>query len=171
VDLRRAVLVAALGVLACDSTSRQSALSPSDDGGPSDASDATAPDVADQSLDAAVKADVPPHPARCCQILFPPSAGDGVDPWTAAKQDAGLAAASCLDRADAGHATEPCWDSNPAGLYARWTCGSNATSSDPGAPWCSNDGLSCAVGDPCFLQDIGCPGTVIDCEYPWYPTP
>ena len=54
-----------------------------------------------------------------------------------------------------------CDDRNPW-LAARWTCGTAAA-------WCTDNGRSCAVGDPCtLLQDSSCAGVVQECAYPWY---
>jgi len=47
-------------------------------------------------------------------------------------------------------------------LAARWTCGTAAA-------MCTDNGRSCAVGDPCTLaQDSACVGVVQECSYPWY---
>jgi len=55
--------------------------------------------------------------------------------------------------------SEPCLKQNSHGTYGRWTCGAGA---EPQV--CSNNGLSCGVGDPCTLVDVGCPGVVQTCE-------
>jgi len=62
---------------------------------------------------------------------------------------------------------EACLPQNSHGSYGRWTCG-------PGGepPTCSNNGLSCGLGDPCTLVDVGCPGIVQTCELsPYTPPP
>jgi hypothetical protein len=62
--------------------------------------------------------------------------------------------------------SEPCWDSDPAGNYARWKCADGT--------WCANNGLSCNVGDPCTfvdIQDRNKFATVVPCVYPGYPEP
>ena len=47
-------------------------------------------------------------------------------------------------------------------LAARWTCGAAAA-------MCTDNGRSCAVGDPCTLaQDSSCVGVVQECSYPLY---
>jgi len=47
-------------------------------------------------------------------------------------------------------------------MAARWTCGTAAA-------MCTDNGRSCAVGDPCALaQDSSCVGVVQECSYPWY---
>ncbi len=88
------------------------------------------------ALDEGGAGDAAAPPARCC---------------VSTQADAATLAASI--------AIEPCWDSNPAGNYARWTCASGA---------CSANGTSCAVGAACTLVDIGVPGVVQECAYPWH---
>jgi predicted small lipoprotein YifL len=81
---------------------------------------------------------------------------------------AGPAGASCGELQDATLGiTEPCLTANSAGTYGRWTCGAGAE-----APVCGNNGLSCGVGDPCTLVDVGCPGVVQTCNFkPYTPPP
>jgi hypothetical protein len=95
-------------------------------------------------------------PARCCAIWTTYAHPEIPQMCARMAPDAG---------ADTRATTEPCWDSNAAGNYARWTCGG----ADGGGQWCSANGESCNVGDNCYLPDIGCPGTVQDCAYRWYP--
>jgi hypothetical protein len=64
-------------------------------------------------------------------------------------------------RALSSPTTINCDDRNPW-LAARWTCGTAAA-------MCTDNGRSCAVGDPCTLaQDSSCVGVVQECSYPWY---
>jgi hypothetical protein len=86
-------------------------------------------------------------PARCCRLLD-------------ADADAGDNCA-VLSRSGTG-VTEPCLDDNLVSSYGVWTCGADA------GLQCTNNGLSCAVGDPCTLLDEGCQGVVQDCFFPWY---
>jgi hypothetical protein len=77
-------------------------------------------------------------------------------------------AAGCGGSGDASLGfIEPCLTVNSGGTYGRWTCGAGG---EP--PVCGNNGLSCAVGDPCTLVDIGCPGVVQLCDFkPYTPPP
>ncbi len=96
----------------------------------------------------------------------PPSATDAAASETGASDAGNVAApAHCCAAlaADAGcpvsnPVVEPCWSTNPAGGFGRWTCSTGS---------CSDNGRSCAVGDTCSLPDIGCPGIVQQCSYPW----
>jgi hypothetical protein len=82
--------------------------------------------------------------------------------------DAATASASCGELQDATLGiTEPCLTENSKGTYGRWTCGAGAE-----APVCGQNGLSCGVGDPCTLVDVGCPGIVQTCDFkPYVPPP
>lgn len=76
--------------------------------------------------------------------------------------------ASCNEVQDATLGiSEPCLIENSSGTYGRWTCGAGAE-----APVCGQNGLSCGVGDPCKLVDVGCPGIVQTCDFrPYTPPP
>ncbi len=75
--------------------------------------------------------------------------------------------ASCGALADATLGViEPCLSENTKGTYGRWTCGAGAE-----APVCGQNGLSCGVGDPCTLVDVGCPGIVQTCDFKPYTPP
>jgi hypothetical protein len=54
---------------------------------------------------------------------------------------------------------EACLPQNSHGTYGRWTCGAG-----PEPPVCGDDGLSCGVGEPCTLVDVGCRGIVQTCQ-------
>jgi hypothetical protein len=143
--------LAALALFACNGSptgANQFAQTGAGDGG--DAGDA-APDVVEAPT-------VVTHspPARCCSL------------WTTSSHPnipAQCALMAPDADADTVSTTEPCWNANDGGVYARWTCG-GARGQDK---LCSNNGESCNAGDTCYLPDIGCPGTVTDCHYPWYP--
>jgi hypothetical protein len=58
--------------------------------------------------------------------------------------------------------------SNAGGTYGRWTCGPGA---DAAQNQCDDNGLSCSVGEPCTLVDVGCPGVVEACAFTPYTPP
>jgi hypothetical protein len=85
---------------------------------------------------------------RCCVLAVPDaSASDSCS--TLVRRGFGVSE-PCLPARDGG-----------GGMYGQWTCGA-ATSPTQ----CTDDGLSCALGDPCTLSDIGCPGVVGVCGVP-----
>jgi hypothetical protein len=109
------------------------------------------------SKDAASQADAPAldagPKAHCCAL--PTDGGANLSSQCSlAAHGEGMADAAATGL------IEPCWNSGPAGTYGRWTCGSNL---DAGLA-CADNGLSCAVGATCFLEDLGCPGVVQPCE-------
>jgi hypothetical protein len=74
---------------------------------------------------------------------------------------------AALDMDAAPGLVEACLPQNSHGAYGRWTCGTGA---EP--PVCGNNGLSCGLGDPCTLVDVGCPGVVQSCDFkPYTPPP
>jgi hypothetical protein len=64
--------------------------------------------------------------------------------------------------------SEPCLGGNSGGTYGLWTCGAEA---DASQIQCSDNGLSCSVGDPCTLVDVGCSGVVQACVFTPYTPP
>jgi hypothetical protein len=96
--------------------------------------------------------------ARCCFLQVADAGGND-----AAATDS----CSILARNGLG-VTESCLSSNEGGTYGLWTCGANA---DASQLQCSDNGLSCGIGDPCMLVDIGCAGVVQACGLPPYTPP
>jgi hypothetical protein len=89
---------------------------------------------------------------HCCSLQL----GDGSSP---------LCGALNMDAAPG--LVEACLSANSHGTYGRWTCGTGA---EP--PVCSDNGLSCGLGEPCTLVDVGCPGIVQTCNFkPYTPPP
>jgi hypothetical protein len=80
--------------------------------------------------------------------------------------DASIPLCQALSMDAAPGLAEACLPQNTHGFYGRWTCG---VGGDP--PVCSNNGLSCAVGDPCTLLDVACPGVVQLCDFKPYTPP
>jgi hypothetical protein len=80
--------------------------------------------------------------------------------------DASTALCQALNVDAAPGLVEGCLPQNTHGFYGRWTCG---VGGDP--PVCSNNGLNCAVGDPCTLVDVACPGVVQPCDFKPYTPP
>jgi hypothetical protein len=65
--------------------------------------------------------------------------------------------------------SEPCLSGNSGGTYGLWTCGAEA---DASQIQCRDNGLSCSLGDPCTLVDVGCSGVVQACVFtPYTPPP
>jgi hypothetical protein len=97
--------------------------------------------------------------ARCCVSQIADAGGGD-----AAATDS----CSILGRNGLG-VSEPCLSSNGGGTYGLWTCGADAGASQL---QCGDNGLSCSVGDPCTLVDVGCPGIVQPCAFtPYTPPP
>jgi hypothetical protein len=108
--------------------------------------------VSDAGSDASDGATAEMAMARCCALQV---------------ADAG-AAGSCLVLASNGlGVAEPCLGGNSGGTYGLWTCGTESPQMQ-----CGDNGLSCNVGDPCTLVDVGCPGVVQACTFtPYTPPP
>jgi hypothetical protein len=99
--------------------------------------------------------------ARCCALPLA-DAGFGDAAATLGAAD------SCSLLAGNGFGVvEPCLNGNSGGTYGLWTCGTASPQMR-----CGDNGLSCSVGDPCTLVDIGCPGVVQACTFtPYAPPP
>ncbi|HLK92520.1 MAG TPA: hypothetical protein VKZ18_21670 [Polyangia bacterium] len=84
---------------------------------------------------------------RCC-VLAVPDASASDNCATLARHFLGV--------------SEPCLPARDGGgsMYGQWTCGAAAT-----AAQCTDDGLSCALGDPCTMPDVGCQGVVAACGF------
>lgn len=86
-------------------------------------------------------------PARCCVLQVPDGSSAG-NCTTLASTTLGV--------------SEPCLQSQDGGgQYGLWTCGADAAQTQ-----CTDDGLSCDLGAPCTLQDVGCGGIVQACNAP-----
>jgi hypothetical protein len=102
--------------------------------------------------------------ARCCGFAMA-DAG--------AMRDAGDAAislptdnCSVLARRSLG-VVEPCLSGDAGAGFGAWTCGTDSPQTI-----CTDNGLSCDLGDPCTLLDVGCPGVVQACTFtPYTPPP
>jgi hypothetical protein len=97
---------------------------------------------------------------RCCALqVADAAAGDAA---TTGAADS----CSVLARHGIG-VVEPCLSSNSGGTYGLWTCGAASPQMQ-----CGDNGLTCSLGDPCTLVDVGCPGVVQDCTVtPYTPPP
>lgn len=97
---------------------------------------------------------------RCCALqVADAAAGDAA---TSGAADS----CSVLARNGIG-VVEPCLNGNSGGTYGLWTCGTSSPQMQ-----CRDSGLTCSIGDPCTLVDIGCPGVVQDCAFtPSTPAP
>jgi hypothetical protein len=96
-----------------------------------------------QGLSDGATAEVPA--GRCCVLAVPDaSATDNCS--TLARHFLGVSE-PCLPARDGG-----------AGRYGQWTCGAATQEVQ-----CTDEGLSCALGDPCTMPDIGCQGLVAAC--------
>jgi hypothetical protein len=102
--------------------------------------------------------------ARCCALVVADAGGVG---------DAGDAAiseptdnCSVLARHTLG-VIEPCLSGDSGAGFGAWTCGTGSPQT-----LCGDNGLSCSLGDPCTLLDVGCPGVVQACTFtPYTPPP
>ncbi len=107
--------------------------------------------------DASDGASAPNSMGRCCAlaVVFPDAGG---------MRDAGDAAipqptdnCSVLARHTLG-VVEPCSGADSGAGFGSWTCGTTSPQLQ-----CADNGLSCHLGDPCTLLDVGCPGVVQAC--------
>ncbi len=117
-------------------------------------------------VDASDGSSAPNSMARCCALAVAlPDAGgmrDGGDAAISEPTDN----CSVLARRTLG-AVEPCLLGDGGAGFGAWTCGTASPQS-----WCANNGLSCNLGDPCTLLDVGCPGVVQACTFtPYTPPP
>ena len=107
----------------------------------------------DASDGASDGASAPNSMARCCAL-------------SVASADAGDASASgvpdnclVLARHTLG-VVEPCLGADSGAGFGSWTCGTDSPQLQ-----CADNGLSCNLGDPCTLLDVGCPGIVQACTF------
>lgn len=101
--------------------------------------------VLDGAADVSDAAPPATTPARCCVLQVPDGSSAG-NCTTLARNTLGV--------------SEPCLQSHDGGgQYGLWTCGG----ADAAQTQCSDDGLSCQLGAPCTLQDVGCSGVVQVC--------
>jgi hypothetical protein len=115
-------------------------------------------------VDASDGSSAPNTMARCCALMVADAGGLG---------DAGDAATSkptdnCSVLTSNGFGViEPCLTGNSGGTYGSWTCGRESPETQ-----CGDNGLSCNLGDPCTLRDVGCAGVVQACTFtPYTPPP
>ena len=104
-------------------------------------------------VDASDGSRAPNSMARCCAMAG--TSADAGDASAAGTTDN----CSVLARHTLG-VIEPCWSRDSGAGFGAWTCGT-----DSPQPQCANNGLSCNVGDPCTLLDVGCPGVVQACTF------
>lgn len=146
---RRGAAVAPLLVLAlaagCGSGGVQASVKLVLDGDSDSASDGPT-DAA--HIDAAPDVSIAGH---CCALEL----GDGSSPLCGA-----------LDMDAAPGLIEACLTQNSHGTYGRWTCAAGA---EPQV--CSDNGLSCGLGEACTLVDVGCRGVVEKCDFRPYTPP
>jgi len=91
--------------------------------------------------------------ARCCTMVV-----GGVDAGDASASGVSDNC-SVLARHTLG-VVEPCLSRDSAAGYGSWTCGAESPQVR-----CADNGLSCNVGDPCTLLDVGCTGVVQACTF------
>jgi hypothetical protein len=120
----------------------------------------------DGAIDASDASDGPAVPnsmGRCCALAVA---------TVHASADAGDASVplptdncSVLARNTLG-VVEPCLSGDSGEGFGSWTCGTESPQL-----LCGNNGLSCNLGDPCTLLDVGCPGVVQACTFTPYTRP
>src|SRR6185437_13842924 len=91
---------------------------------------------------------------RCCAMALP--IVDGQRTGDAADAVISLPTDNCsvLARHTLG-VVEPCLTADGGAGFGAWTCGTTSPQMQ-----CADNGLSCDLGDPCTLLDVGCPGVV-----------
>ena len=106
---------------------------------------------------------VPNAMGRCCAMAVPiVDAGRTGDAAMSLPTDN----CSVLARHSLG-VVEPCSSADGGAGFGAWTCGTGSP-----AARCADNGLSCNLGDPCTLLDVGCPGVVQACTFaPYTPPP
>ena len=104
-------------------------------------------------VDASDGATVPSSTARCCAMAV--AAADAGDAAASGASDN----CSVLARHTLG-VVEPCLSRDAGAGFGAWTCGTESPQVQ-----CADNGLSCNVGDPCTLLDVGCPGVVQACTF------
>lgn len=91
--------------------------------------------------------------ARCCAMAG--TSADAGDASAAGASDN----CSVLARHTLG-VVEPCLSRDSGAGFGSWTCGTESPQLQ-----CADNGLSCNLGDPCTLLDVGCPGVVQACTF------
>ncbi len=105
-------------------------------------------------VDASDGPSAPNSMGRCCALAIAgPDAGD-------ASASGASDNCSVLARHTLG-VVEPCLSGGGGGAgFGYWTCGTESPQVQ-----CADNGLSCNLGDPCTLLDVGCPGVVQACPF------
>ena len=113
-------------------------------------------------VDASDGSSVPNSMARCCALAVARADAGGM-------RDSGDAAiseptdnCSVLARHTLG-LVEPCLGGDSGAGFGSWNCGTESPQLR-----CADNGLSCDLGDPCTLLDVGCPGVVQACTFTPY---
>jgi hypothetical protein len=110
-------------------------------------------------VDALDGATAPDNMARCCAMAVAGAdAGDASGPGASDN-------CSVLARHTLG-VVEPCLNRDSGAGFGAWTCGADWPQAQ-----CADNGLSCNLGDPCTLVDVGCPGVVQACTFTAYTPP
>jgi hypothetical protein len=117
-------------------------------------------------VDASDGSSAPNSMARCCALavagLDAGRSGDAGDAAISEPTDN----CSVLARHTLG-VSEPCLSGDSGAGFGSWTCGTASPQT-----LCGDNGLSCNLGDPCTLLDVGCPGIVQACTFtPYTPPP
>ena len=109
--------------------------------------------------DASDGASAPNSMGRCCALAVAvPDAGEMRDAGDAAMSQP-TDNCSVLARHTLG-VVEPCLGGDSGAGFGSWTCGTDSPQLR-----CADNGLSCNVGAPCTLLDVGCPGVVQACTF------
>lgn len=90
--------------------------------------------------------------AHCCAMVV--AGADAGDASASGASDN----CSVLARHTLG-VVEPCLSRDSGAGFGSWTCGTDLPAQ------CADNGLSCTLGDPCTLLDVGCPGVVQACTF------
>ena len=104
--------------------------------------------------DASDGSSAPNSMARCCALVVADT-GDAGDAATSKPADN----CTVLARHTLG-VVEPCLSGDSGAGFGAWTCGTESPQT-----LCGDNGLSCNLGDPCTLLDVGCPGVVQACTF------
>ena len=117
-------------------------------------------------VDASDGSSAPNSMARCCALAVAvPDAGGLRDAGDAAISES-TDNCSVLARHTLG-VVEPCLSGDSGAGFGAWTCGTASPQT-----LCGDNGLSCNLGEPCTLLDVGCPGVVQPCTFiPYTPPP
>ena len=116
-------------------------------------------------VDASDGSSAPNSMARCCALTVASAdagrTGDAGDAAISQPTDN----CSVLARHTLG-VVEPCASGDSGAGFGAWTCGTESPQRQ-----CGDNGLSCDLGDPCTLLDVGCPGVVQPCTFTPYAPP